>query len=134
MEKDDSGKKMKTYVARLCYDISQTNASETGKGYDKGYLAETILKCSPCSIKYVDRINDTKIKAIYKASTDEINITNGFKSYDEVFCTVVREYVHANIYSQLKNIELKHRDKEIKEGKINTSEKFTPSAYLSTPS
>ena len=131
-EKDKNGNGKEGYVARLCYDISQTNAFSTEKKYDRAYLTESILKCAPCSIKYVDRINDTRVKAIYKSGTDEINVTSGFKSYDEVFCTLAREYVHAGIYGKVKELELSMWNKEIKEikeGNISPTEKFTPSAY-----
>lgn len=94
-------KQHKVYKPRAVYDISQTDAASTAASYDKGFLVESLLMSAPCPVEYTDNLKIKGTRAYFRPDTGKIEVTKGFKSYDEMYVNLAMEYAHCGIYNQL---------------------------------
>lgn len=90
----------KIYKPRAVYDISQTNAAQDSITYDKGFVAEALLLSAPCSVEYTDNLKVKGTKAMYRPDSGKIEVTKGFRSYDEIVSNMAREYAHFYFHSE----------------------------------
>ena len=103
----------KEFIPEELYDISDTNAQQyrdiTGK--DIPSMCEALLISAPCDIRYVKNIKEGKI--LLSEDGDSINVTNGFKDFENIFITVSQELSHYYIYQNLKKQYMReHKGKD----------------------
>lgn len=91
----------KTYIPREVFDISQTDALQTEVTADKGLLTEALILAAPCPLEYQDTMKVRGTRAFYFPDEAVIQTTKGFRSYDEIFASVSREYVHYFIHNEI---------------------------------
>ena len=89
------------YVVRKTYDISAVNAEYEYPSYDKGFVLDAMLLNAPCNIEYVDNL---QTKAMYNPDKNVIQMTKGFKSFEEIFFTLSQEYTHCTLYQQMETL------------------------------
>lgn len=74
--------------------------------YDKGYMVERLMMAAPCRIEYDDQARN---RALYVPDTKRIRVTKGFKSYEQVFFELSREYAHAVMHSKMEEVYSKDK-------------------------
>ena len=89
------------YDVRKMYDITATNAEYEMPVYDKSFLLDALMLNAPCNIEYVDKL---PAKALYSPDKDVIQMTKGFKSFEEIFFVLSQEYSHHMLYHQMEKL------------------------------
>lgn len=95
------------YVIRTLYDVTNTNAAYNPPEYDKGMVLESLMRKSPCPLVYTDE--PKRSKAEFIPDRNVIEVTSGFKSFEEIFAKLSEEYAHCMIYKHM--VEASDKDK-----------------------
>lgn len=82
------------YIPRDVYDISQTNYTYEKPKYEAGSLAEMLYIVKPCKLEINNDLKVAGTRCFYRASEDVIQVRQGFKSFEDLFMDLSKEYYH----------------------------------------